>query len=75
MPYLDVLGSDFDKLLSYLKLARPRIILTAKYPAKTKIPKFRTKNTLPGCFLGWNFKKLLSYLKTLPSNFSNKFSF
>ena len=55
--------------------------LVAKYQEKTKMPKFETKNALLGIFdqecpvwvfLGENFKKrLVSYLKSAPSNLSN----
>ena len=43
MPYLGVLDSNFQKLLSYLKSALS-ICLIAKSGAKIKILKFGTKN-------------------------------
>ena len=49
-----------------------RICLLAKFCEIIKIPKFRTKNVLYGYFWARIFKKLLSYLKSVPSNLSNR---
>ena len=57
----------------------PQICIIAKFCGKTKMPKFGTKmpylsildqKCLILVFLGWNFKKLLAYLKSTPSNLS-----
>ena len=37
-----------------------------------KMLKFRTKKELSGSFWGKNLKKLLSHLKSAPSNLSNE---
>ena len=44
-----------------------RVCLAAKFHEKMKMPKFGTKNGL----FGLNFKKLLLYLKSTPSNLPN----
>ena len=48
----------------------PEICLFAKSHEKIKIPKFRTKSSLFGYFWAWILKKLLSFLKSAPSNLS-----
>ena len=45
--------------------------LTAKFPKKMKMPKFGTKSALLRYFWAKMFLKLLSYLKSVPSNLSN----
>ena len=53
MPYLDVLGSNFEKLMSYLKSAPSNLShckFDAKVRKKIKLPKFGTKNALFGYF-------------------------
>ena len=50
MPYLGVSGSNFEKLLSYLKSALANLCLIAKFHARIKMPKFGTKNALFSCF-------------------------
>ena len=47
------------------------ICLIAKFCVKIKMPRLWTKNAVLGVFLCKNFKKLLSYLKSVPSNLSN----
>ena len=47
------------------------IYLIAKFGRKTKMSKFGTKNGLFGCFLARLLEKLLSYLKSAPSNLPN----
>ena len=44
MPYLDILGWKFEKLLSYLKNQQPGICHNAKFFAKLKILNLGTKN-------------------------------
>ena len=81
MPYLGALGSHFEKPLSYLKSApsklsygkvwcfMPRICLIPKFrEKKKKVSKFGIKNALFGYFWARILKKLLSYLKSAPSN-------
>ena len=50
----------------------PQFIPKAEFPAKIKILKFRTNNTYLGKFELKLKKKLLSYLKSAPSNSSNR---
>ena len=47
------------------------ICLIAKFCVKIKMPRLWTKNAVLGVFLCKNFKKLLSYFKSVPSNLSN----
>ena len=42
MPYLDIFGCNFEKVLSYFQ--HPRIYQNAKFRAKLKILNFGTKN-------------------------------
>ena len=56
----------FRKLLIYLKSAPSDLSNCKLSQKKTKIAKFRTKNTL----FGYGLKKLLSCLKSAPSNLS-----
>ena len=61
-------GAGIWKYYCHVSNQRPRICLVAKFVAKIKILKFRSKNAL---FWDTIWKKLLSYLKSAPSNFSN----
>ena len=61
-------GARIWKYYCHVSNYRPRICLVAKFVAKIKILKFRSKNAL---FWDTIWKKLLSYLKSAPSNFSN----
>ena len=61
-------GAGIWKYYCHVSNQRPRIWLVAKFVAKIKILKFRSKNAL---FWDTIWKKLLSYLKSAPSNFSN----
>ena len=63
-------GRIFKKLFSYLKLS-PRMSNFKILQKQTKILQFGTKNALFECFGGYNLEKLLSYLKSAPSNLSN----
>ena len=48
MPYLGILGCNFEKVLSYFQ--HPRICQNAKFRAKLKILNFGTKNVGFRCF-------------------------
>ena len=56
------------KLLSYFQPSQ--ICLVAQFDAKRKILKLETKKCVIDCVLGSNVKKLLSYLKSVPSDLS-----
>ena len=49
---------------------RPHICPIGKFRVRIKMPNFGTKNAFIELFLGWSFKKLLSYLKSMPSYFN-----
>ena len=56
------------KLLSYFQPSQ--ICLVAKFDAKRKILKLETKKCVIDCVLGSHVKKLLPYLKSVPSDLS-----
>ena len=64
-----LLGLNLKKrLLSYLKF---HICVTANVGVRIKVLKFSIKSALIWEFLSWNFKKLLSYLKSTRSTLPN----
>ena len=74
MSYLGILGLVFLKTYYHIWNQHPWVCLIAKFCKKKqkylnigpKMPYF-----IFGLFLGWNFRKLLWYLKSAPSNLSN----
>ena len=54
MAFLSIFALEFEKAIftSEIKSDVPQIFLKGKFPAKIKILKFRTKNTLLGKFWG-----------------------
>ena len=63
MSHLGVLGSNFEKLLSYLKSPPTKLSLIVIFHERIRTPKFRTKNGLFGYFWARILKQLLSHLK------------
>ena len=63
MLHLGALGSNFQKLLSYLKSAPMKLSLIVIFHERIKTPKFGTKNGLFGYFWARILKQLLSHLK------------
>ena len=59
------------KWYCYIWNQHPRIFLIANFREIMKMPKFGTKNASCGYFWARILKKLLSYLKSAPSNLSN----
>ena len=68
MSYLGTFGLEFETYC-HIWNQHPQIFLKAKFCAKMKILKSRTKNVFFLVFLGWNLKILSSCLKSVPSNF------
>ena len=69
MPHLGIFGLEFENSIVIFKITR--VCLAAKFRERMKIPTFGTRNALFGYFWSRIFKKLLLYLKSAPSNFSN----
>ena len=69
MPDLGILGLEFEKKYCHIWNQHSRIFVNAKFREK-KMPKFGIKNALFGYFWARIFKKILSYLKSAPSNLS-----
>ena len=70
MHYLDILGFNFEKLLSYLKSV-PSNLSNCKVSCKNKNAKMWNQKCLILIFFGWNLKILFSYLKSASSNLCN----
>ena len=73
MSSLGICGRNFEKTLSYLKLASSNLPY-CKVWCKNKNPLIWDQKCMMCVFLGWNLKILLSYLKSAPLNLS-KMSF
>ena len=80
MPYLGVFGQEFWKYFCHIWNKHPPICLIVKFCEKQEYLILGSKMPYLGIFdqkcliwvsLGKNFKKLLSYLKSAPSNLSN----
>ena len=65
MLYLCILGLEFENYIVIIEVS------TLKFYEKMKMLKFATRNALFGYFWVRILKKLLSYLKSAPSNLSN----
>ena len=65
MLYLCILGLEFENYIVIIEVSPLKIY------EKMKMLKFATRNDLFGYFWGRILKKLLSYLKSAPSNLSN----
>ena len=69
--YLVIFGLEFKKKnYCHIWNQHPWICVIAKHREITKMPKFGTKSALFGYFWAGIWKKLLSYLKSAPSNLS-----
>ena len=67
----DLFGSFFARFYrNYCHIwnQHPQICIFAKFREKIKMRKFGIKKCLIWVFFNWNFKKVLSYLKSTPSN-------
>ena len=75
MPYLGIFWAGISKKIVIFQINSLEFVeFVAKFCEKTKILKlwvFLTKNAFLGYFWARIKKKLLSYLKSTPSNFSN----
>ena len=70
IPYLGIFtGLEILKHYCHIWNQHPQICLIGKFCQKTKMHKFGTKNVFFGYFWVNFLKKLLSYLKSAPSNF------
>ena len=70
MPYLSTFGQKFKKTIVIFEISTFEFAFLENFAKKTKMPTFGPK-CLIWVFLGSNFKKLLSYLKSLLLNLPN----
>ena len=68
MPYLGIFGLGFEKNYVIFETSTFEFAKIKSFMLKKKKEKQRTNSVLFGIFFNWNFKKLLSYLKSAPSN-------
>ena len=70
MPYLGYLGIESSKNYHHIWNQHFQIGLIAKFCKKAKMSKFETNNSLSRYFWARIFKKVLSSLKSVSSNYS-----
>ena len=70
MPYLRIFGLKFLKTIVIFEISTLKFVKLQNFPKKQKCLNLGPKMPY-WVFLGYNFKKLLSYLKSATSNLSN----
>ena len=74
MSDLGIFGLEFENNMSYLKSAPSNLSNWKNFVKEKKLSKFGTENALFGYFWAGILKKVLTYLKSTPSQLS-KMSF
>ena len=70
MPYLGVLGSNFEKIYSHLKSASSNLCKSETSCNNKNTSKVWDEEYFIGVFLGWNLKKDIVIFAITPSNSS-----
>ena len=71
MTYLGIFGIEFKKKTLFIYEISTLKFLKLKNFAKNKIPYIWHQKCLISVFLGYSFKKVLSYFKSAPLNLPN----